>query len=113
MKGSAESSSPDLELDRDLRLLVGVQRGGSVDHEASRFERMLRDIDLHPLGEKITTKRPGIRGRVDLLAIRQRIACQRVVALPARELAYPANGSVDNSEARPNPEGRRRGHRRS
>ena len=85
----------------DLRLLIGIQPGCRADHEARRLERMLTDVDLGLLGEQVAEDRTRIHRGVDLLAVRhQRVARQRVVVLPARQLTNAADLAVDGAQAR-------------
>ena len=80
----------------DLRLLIGIQPTGGVDDEAARFEGVIADADLGLLGEEWSAERAGPHGRVDLLPVGdQRVAEERVVVLPARQLADSSDGAVD------------------
>src|SRR4249919_3386137 len=53
----------------DLRLLVGIEPGGRVHHEAARFQGVLADVDLHALREALAEGRARVHGGMNLLAI--------------------------------------------
>src|SRR5688572_10622653 len=85
----------------DLGLLVGIQPGRRTHDEARGFQRVLPDVDLRLHGEQIPKDRPGIHRRMDLFAVgHQRIAGQRVVVLPARQLADATDGTIDGTQSR-------------
>ena len=84
---------------RDLRLLIGIQPGRSADDEARRLQRMLPDVDFRLLGKQVAEDGAGIHRRVDLLAVgHHRVARQRVVVLPARQLTNAADLAVDGAQ---------------
>jgi hypothetical protein len=85
----------------DLRLLIGIQPSRRTNDEASRFERMLPNIDFGFLSEWGTEHGAGVHGRMDLFTDGdQRAACQEIVVLPACELADATCLAVDGAEAR-------------
>jgi len=85
----------------DLRLLIGIQPGRGADHEARRLEGMLPDVDVRLLGKQVAEDRARVHRRVDLLAVsHHRVARQRVVVLPARELADAADRAIHRTQTR-------------
>src|SRR5262249_5573874 len=84
----------------DLFLLLGVEPGRCGHHEAGGLQRMIADLDLCLRGEKITEYRAGKHRRVNLLAVgNQRVAGERVVMLPTRQLADATDGTIDSLES--------------
>jgi hypothetical protein len=85
----------------ELRPLLGVQPAGRVDHEARRLQGVLPDGDFHLTGEVVPAQAAGPHRGVDLLAVGdQRIARERLVVLPARELADASGGAVHGTQPR-------------
>ena len=85
----------------DLSLLVGIEPAGGVDDEAAGFECVIADADLRLLGKKWSTERPGPHRGVNLLPVGdQRVPEERVVVLPARQLADSSDGAVDDLQTR-------------
>src|SRR6185437_12473354 len=83
----------------DPGLLIGGEPSGGVYDEAAGLQGVLADVDFGLLGEDVAPERPGIHGGVDLLAIgHQRVTGQRVVMLPARQLANASDGAVDRTQ---------------
>src|SRR4029077_18154912 len=61
-----------------------------------RLERMLPDVDLRLLRKQVAEDRARIHRRVDLLAVgHHRVAGQRVVMLPTRQLTKAADRPGD------------------
>src|SRR4249919_1123984 len=85
----------------DLRLLVGIEPGGRIHHEATRFQGVLANVDLHALREALAEGRARVHGGVDLLAVGHHgVARQRVVVLEAGQLADAADLGVHGAQAR-------------
>ena len=85
----------------DLRLLIGIQPGRGADDEARRLQCMLPDVDFRLLGKQVAEDGARIHRRVDLLAVgHHRVPRQRVVVLPACQLANAADLAVDGAQAR-------------
>jgi hypothetical protein len=84
----------------DLCLLIGVKPRRRVYDEASRFKRMLADIDLSLFGENVASERTGIHCGMNLLAIgHQGVTRQRIVVLPACQLTDASDGTVDSTQS--------------
>ncbi len=84
----------------DLRLLIGIEPSRCAHDEARRLQCVLANVDFCLPGKQVAENGAGVHGGVNLLAIGHHgVARQRVVMLPASELAHAADFCVYRAQA--------------
>ena len=85
----------------DLFPLLCLEPPGGVDDEAAGFQGVIADADLDLLCEEVPGERAGPHGRVDLFSVgHHRVPRERVVVLPACQLADTPDRAVYGAKAR-------------